>query len=192
MTASGDGARCTSAITVSPRSSSASTCATRAGRTTWRSLVAYVDTGEGQPSRNERLDVATTEGRSPRRREPREWWPDARPDTASPAGTDVVLRALADPHRREIIRLIQDTELPAGQIATHFTLTQQAVSQHLTVLKRAGLLEERREGTRRLYRFQPASLEPVREMLDEFWPDALDRLKRVVERDHPKRGAKGS
>ena len=84
------------------------------------------------------------------------------PETASPAGTDVVLRALADPHRREIIRLIQDTELPAGQIATHFTLTQQAVSQHLTVLKRAGLLEERRDGTRRLYRFQPASLEPVR------------------------------
>jgi DNA-binding transcriptional ArsR family regulator len=120
------------------------------------------------------------------------------PETASPAGTDVVLRALADPHRREIIRLIQDTELPAGQIATHFTLTQQAVSQHLTVLKRAGLLEERRDGTRRLYRFQPASLEPVRAMLDEFWPDALDRLKRVVERepqkkrDDPKRGAQGS
>ena len=114
------------------------------------------------------------------------------PDIASPAGTDVVLRALADPHRREIMRLIQDTELPAGQIAAHFTLTQQAVSQHLTVLKRAGLLEERREGTRRLYRFQPASLEPVREMLDEFWPDALQRLKRVVEREHPKRGARGS
>ena len=85
------------------------------------------------------------------------------PDTASPVGTDVVLRALADPHRREIVRLVRDTELPAGQIAMHFTLTQQAVSQHLTVLKRAGLLEERREGTRRLYRFQPASLEPVRD-----------------------------
>jgi DNA-binding transcriptional ArsR family regulator len=119
-------------------------------------------------------------------------------DTGRPGGTDTVLRALADPSRRAIIRLIQDTELPAGQIATHFTLTQQAVSQHLTVLKRAGLLEERRDGTRRLYRFQPASLEPVRAMLDEFWPDALDRLKRVVEREHPKkrddpkRGAQGS
>jgi DNA-binding transcriptional ArsR family regulator len=113
-------------------------------------------------------------------------------DVETLVGTDAVLRALADPHRREIIRLIQDTELPAGQIATHFTLTQQAVSQHLAVLKRAGLLEERRDGTRRLYRFQPAALEPVRTMLDEFWPDALDRLKRVVERDHPKRGAKGT
>jgi DNA-binding transcriptional ArsR family regulator len=111
------------------------------------------------------------------------------PGTQSPAGTDLVLRALADPHRREIIRLIQDTELPAGQIAAHFTLTQQAVSQHLTVLKRAGLLEERRAGTRRLYRFQPDAMAPVRAMLDEFWPDALQRLKRAVERDHPRTGA---
>jgi DNA-binding transcriptional ArsR family regulator len=115
----------------------------------------------------------------------------ASPDTAdlemeSPAGTDLVLRALADSHRREIIRLLQDTELPAGQIAAHFTLTQQAVSQHLTVLKRAGLLEERRAGTRRLYRFQPAAMAPVRDVLDEFWPDALQRLKSAVERDHPR------
>ena len=109
-------------------------------------------------------------------------------DTESPAGTDAVLRALADPHRREIIRLIRDSELPAGQIATHFTLTQQAVSQHLAVLKKAGLLAERREGTRRLYRFHSDALSPVRELLDEFWPDALERLKRAVERDHPKKG----
>ncbi len=113
-------------------------------------------------------------------------------DTESPAGTDVVLRALADPHRREIIRLTRNAELPAGQIAANFDLTQQAVSQHLTVLKRAGLLEERREGTRRLYRFHSDSLAPVRALLDEFWPDALERLKRAVERDHPKRGARGS
>jgi len=107
----------------------------------------------------------------------------------SPAGTDTVLRALADPHRRDIIRLIHDTELPAGQIAANFTLTQQAVSQHLAVLKKAGLLEERREGTRRLYRFHSDALTPVRELLDEFWPDALQKLKRAVERDHPKGGA---
>ncbi len=109
-------------------------------------------------------------------------------DTESPAGTDLVLRALADPHRRDIIRLIRETELPAGQIAANFTLTQQAVSQHITVLKRAGLLEERREGTRRLYRFHSDALAPVRDLLDEFWPAALERLKRAVERDHPKRG----
>ena len=110
-------------------------------------------------------------------------------DTESPAGTDAVLRALADPHRREIIRLIRESELPAGHIATHFTLTQQAVSQHLAVLKKAGLLEERREGTRRLYRFHSDALTPVRELLDEFWPDALDRLKRAVEHDHPRKRA---
>ena len=104
----------------------------------------------------------------------------------SPAGPDAVLRALADPHRREIVRLVRDTEMPAGQIATNFALTQQAVSQHLMVLKRAGVLEERRDGTRRLYRFRRASLEPVQELLDEFWPDALERLRDVVEREHPR------
>jgi DNA-binding transcriptional ArsR family regulator len=109
------------------------------------------------------------------------------PDIESPAGTDAVLRALADPHRRDIIRLIRSTEMPAGQIAGHFTLTQQAVSQHLSVLKKAGLLEERREGTRRLYRFHSDALTPVRELLEEFWPDALERLRRAVERDHPKK-----
>jgi DNA-binding transcriptional ArsR family regulator len=111
-------------------------------------------------------------------------------DPQRPAGPDAVLRALADPHRREIVRLVRDTELPAGQIASHFDLTQQAVSQHLMVLRRAGLLDERREGTRRLYRFRRDALEPVRDLLDEFWPDALERLKRAVERDHPRRGAK--
>ena len=102
------------------------------------------------------------------------------------AGPDAVLRALADPHRREIVRLVRDTEMPAGQIAANFALTQQAVSQHLMVLKRAGVLEERRDGTRRLYRFRRAALEPVQELLDEFWPDALERLRDVVERDHPR------
>jgi DNA-binding transcriptional ArsR family regulator len=114
---------------------------------------------------------------------------DTDTDAETAAATDAVLRALADPNRRAIIRLIQEGELPAGQIATHFTLTQQAVSQHLMVLKKAGLLDERRDGTRRLYRFRPAALEPVRAVLDEFWPDALERLKRVVERDHPKKEA---
>src|ERR1700689_392541 len=103
----------------------------------------------------------------------------------SPAGPDAVLRALADPHRRAIIRLVRDDELPAGQIATNFALTQQAVSQHLSVLKRAGLLDERREGTRRLYRFRSESLEPVRELLEEFWPDALARVQQPSERAPP-------
>ena len=106
------------------------------------SLVSYVETGQG------RAALGTAEPHGPARvRE--EWPPDAgtrRSTTPTSTETDAVLRALADPNRRQIIRLIQDTELPAGQIATHFTLTQQAVSQHLTVLKQAGLLDERRDG----------------------------------------------
>lgn len=105
------------------------------------------------------------------------------PTTTEP---DAVLRALADPHRREILRLVQDTELPAGQIAASFTLTQQAVSQHIGVLKQAGLLTERRQGTRRFYTFRHESLEPVRDLLSELWPDALRRLKQAVETAHPR------
>jgi DNA-binding transcriptional ArsR family regulator len=101
--------------------------------------------------------------------------------STSRAAPDAVLRALADPHRREILRLVQHTELAAGRIAATFTLTQQAVSQHLGVLKDAGLLTERRDGTRRLYALRHESLEPVRELLCEFWPDALGRLKIAVE-----------
>jgi|SRR5882757_2648172 len=104
----------------------------------------------------------------------------------APAAPDAVLRALADPHRRQILRLVQHTELPAGQIAATFTLTQQAVSQHIGVLKQAGLLTERREGTRRLYTLRHEALEPIRALLSEFWPDALRRLKKAVETAHPR------
>jgi DNA-binding transcriptional ArsR family regulator len=104
----------------------------------------------------------------------------------APAAPDAVLRALADPHRRQILRLVQHAELPAGQIAASFTLTQQAVSQHIGVLRQAGLLTERREGTRRLYILNHQALEPVRELLSEFWPDALRRLKKAVETAHPR------
>lgn len=104
----------------------------------------------------------------------------------TPAAPDAVLRALADPHRRQILRLVQHAELPAGQIAAAFPLTQQAVSQHIAVLKQAGLLTERREGTRRLYAMRHEALEPVRQLLGEFWPDALSRLKKAVETAHPR------
>ena len=109
-------------------------------------------------------------------------------EPAAPVGPDAVLRALADPHRRQILRLVQHGELPAGQIAANFTLTQQAVSQHLTVLKRAGLLAERREGARRLDPLRAESLQPLRDLLEESWPDALARLKQSVERSHPRTG----
>ncbi|MGH3276795.1 MAG: ArsR/SmtB family transcription factor [Streptosporangiaceae bacterium] len=95
-----------------------------------------------------------------------------------------MLRALADPNRRHILRLVQHSELASGQIAASFTLTQQAVSQHIGVLKKAGLLTERREGARHFYSLRHEALEPVREILSEFWPDALRRLKEAVETAH--------
>ncbi|HEY0814246.1 MAG TPA: metalloregulator ArsR/SmtB family transcription factor [Pseudonocardia sp.] len=104
-------------------------------------------------------------------------------------GPDVVLRALADPNRRQILRLVRGTELPAGQIAAHFAnVTQQGISQHLRVLERAGLLSERRAGTRRLYTLRPEPLDQVRAVLAEFWPAALTQLKAAVERDNPPSG----
>jgi DNA-binding transcriptional ArsR family regulator len=104
---------------------------------------------------------------------------------ADASAPDAVLKALADPHRRQILRLVQGHEMAAGQIAARFPLTQQAISQHIAVLKQAGLLTERREGTRRLYALQHEALDPVRALLAEFWPDALARLKDAVERVHP-------
>jgi DNA-binding transcriptional ArsR family regulator len=109
------------------------------------------------------------------------------PDDGDPA--DAVLRALADQHRRQILRLVRGGELAAGEIASHFDATQQAVSHHLQVLARAGLLSERRDGARRLYALNPEGLAPVREMLSELWPAALERLKYVVEQDQKKKTA---
>ena len=66
---------------------------------------------------------------------------------------DASLKAIAEPRRREILRLVRDDELTAGAIAAHFDVTRPAISQHLSVLRDAGLVVERRDGTRRWYRF---------------------------------------
>jgi DNA-binding transcriptional ArsR family regulator len=95
--------------------------------------------------------------------------------------TDEALRALVEPHRRVILRLVARDELSAGQIAAAFEVSRTAISQHLTVLKHAGLLTERREGTRRLYRARPEGLAGLREFLDEMWAGALDTARRLVE-----------
>jgi DNA-binding transcriptional ArsR family regulator len=96
---------------------------------------------------------------------------------------EAALRAIAEPHRREILRLVWDAELPAGEIASHFEVTRPAVSQHLTVLKEAGLVAERRDGTRRLYRARPEGLAELRAFLEQFWGDRLEALKREAERE---------
>jgi DNA-binding transcriptional ArsR family regulator len=94
---------------------------------------------------------------------------------------EAVLRAIAEPRRRKILRLVGSRELTAGEIASRFEVTRPAISQHLTVLKHAGLIVERREGTRRLYRARPDGLAELRGFLDEFWATGLDRLKSAAE-----------
>ena len=96
---------------------------------------------------------------------------------------DLALRAIAEPRRRDILRLVQDAELPAGEIASHFDVTRPAISQHLRVLLDAGLVRMRRDGTRLFYRTRPEGIEEVREFLEQFWEDSLQRLKRVAEAD---------
>lgn len=93
------------------------------------------------------------------------------------------MKAIAEPHRRQMLRLVWDAELSAGEIASHFEITRPAVSQHLGVLKQAGLVDERRNGTRRLYRARPERMDELRGFLDEFWGDRLEALKREVERE---------
>ena len=95
---------------------------------------------------------------------------------------ETALRALSNPGRRRILTLVRDEENSAGEIAAEFTVSWPAVSQHLRVLKDAGLVTERREGTRRFYRARPEGLDDVRAFLDEFWDDKLKNLKREVER----------
>ena len=95
--------------------------------------------------------------------------------------TGEVLKALAEHRRREILRLVAHDELAAGEIAAAFDVTRTAVSQHLTVLRAAGLVVERRDGTRRLYRARPEGLAGLRQFLDEMWASSLDVARRIVE-----------
>src|SRR3954454_8388292 len=100
---------------------------------------------------------------------------------------DLEARALAAPRRREILVLVRDNELSAGEIASRFDVSRPAISQHLAALREAGLLSERREGTRRLYRTQPEALGGLRDFLNGFWTDRLERLKLAAELEQQRR-----
>jgi DNA-binding transcriptional ArsR family regulator len=100
---------------------------------------------------------------------------------------DDVTRAIAEPRRREILALVRDRELSAGEIASRFEITRPAVSQHLGVLRDAGLLNERRDGTRRLYRARPEGLAGLRDFINQFWSERLQRLKLAAELEQQRR-----
>ena len=94
-----------------------------------------------------------------------------------------VFEAVAQPNRREILRLLSGRELSAGEIASHFAVTQPAISQHLKVLREVGLLNERRDGQRRMLSVRAEGLADLHEFLAAILPARLDRLKEVAERE---------
>jgi DNA-binding transcriptional ArsR family regulator len=96
--------------------------------------------------------------------------------------------AIAQPTRRRIMRLLAEGELSAGDVASRFAVTQPAISQHLKVLKESGLVNERRDGTRRLYSVRADGLRDLHGFLADVIPGRLDSLKEVVERDQKSGG----
>ena len=102
---------------------------------------------------------------------------------------DTAFRALAEPRRREILKLVWTEELPAAEIAARFEdVTRSAVSQHLGVLREAELIIERRDGTRRLYRANHAQMDRLRQFLDEYWTGSLQRLQYLAESAEREKG----
>ena len=99
---------------------------------------------------------------------------------------EAALKAIAEPRRQQILRLVWDAERPAGEIAIHFDVTRPAISKHLRVLKQAGFVTERRVGTQRLYRAEPERLAALGRFLESFWDESLLRIKEAAET-----GAKG-
>ena len=89
--------------------------------------------------------------------------------------------ALADPTRRHIFELVATRPLAVGELAELLPVSRPAVSQHLKLLKVAGLVLDRAEGTRRIYRANPAGLEQLRAQLDRFWNQALFNFKQLAE-----------
>lgn len=97
---------------------------------------------------------------------------------------EFALKAIAEPKRLEILRLIASQELSAGEIAANFgDITRSAVSQHIGVLKEANLISERRQGTQRLYRARPETIAELKAALDELWTLGLGQLKQAAEHE---------
>jgi DNA-binding transcriptional ArsR family regulator len=93
------------------------------------------------------------------------------------------LQVVAEPRRREILRLLWDDELSSGEIAARFDVTFGAVSQHLAVLRDAGFVRVRAAGNRRFYRADRVALQPLAPVLEAMWSSSLDRLADAVESD---------
>jgi DNA-binding transcriptional ArsR family regulator len=95
----------------------------------------------------------------------------------------LALDALADGTRRTVFEQLRDGPLSVGDVAARLPVSRPAVSQHLRVLKEAGLVSDERAGTRRLYRVEPDAIAELRDYLDEFWDRALAAFKEAVEKE---------
>ena len=93
------------------------------------------------------------------------------------------MQALGDPTRRAVFERLRSGPLSVGEIAAELPVSRPAVSQHLRVLKEAGLVTERRNGTRRLYRLDPDGLGELRRYVEDFWTEALAAFKAEAERE---------
>ena len=93
------------------------------------------------------------------------------------------LAALGDPTRQAIVRRLATRPQPVGELAEHLPVSRPAVSQHLKVLKEAGLVHDAADGTRRVYRLDPKGLEAVRDSIDALWKQALTAFKTAVEEE---------
>ena len=93
-----------------------------------------------------------------------------------------VFAALHDPTRRTVLERLRSGPKPVGEIARGLPVTRPAVSQHLKVLKEAGLVDDRSEGTRRIYQIDPKGLGAMRAWLDQFWDSALTAFAAEIER----------
>jgi DNA-binding transcriptional ArsR family regulator len=102
-----------------------------------------------------------------------------------------VLTALADPTRRRVFEELRSSPKSVGVIAANLPVSRPAVSQHLKVLREAGLVDDRPEGTRRVYYIDPKGLAALRAWLDQFWDQALAAFEAEVERDNPAQGREG-
>jgi DNA-binding transcriptional ArsR family regulator len=101
---------------------------------------------------------------------------------------DTLLDVVAEPRRREILRLVWDRELSSGEVAAGIPdITWAAVSQHLGVLRAAGVITERRAGTRRYYRADRKALGPLKRVLRDMWEADLGRLAREAEAERKRR-----
>src|SRR5262245_42284791 len=105
------------------------------------------------------------------------------------AAQDAAFSALADPTRRAVLDLLRAGTRPAGAIARPFTVSRPAISKHLSILRRAHLVEERREGRHRMYHLNPEPLKAVDSWLNhyrQFWTASLNNLKAFVEAEYEK------